>query len=452
LKRLNVKRIAALAAGAAILGATLAGAGAVTYSNTPIINVNGQPQVKVVIGEKAAASDGVVAANIAAVIGNLAWKSQAVTATVAGAANLGCTVTGGAGAGTCAVSNEKVTLSVVLPGVVSGAAPFNTYINDFVDKKLENRLKTTQDDKYNTTTDLSPFSSTFSDQYAVRKISASEFPTLSSPTVTDPYSNKQYTEEQTLWVQAKAEYDTTLKKLVASNPHAAYKVEFTHDSSGIPVGTCDASVYTNLASSYQDSNHTGDYTACADTDRTDRHRVHIGWLGDTYIISLMQQPTLSTCSSFANGGASSGLNTSTAECAGGSINLAKESAYGVTHVGENLTAGAYIIKLVDIEAPLGNGAEAAASVQILDSTGTVLKEDKISPPFTTSYSWTAPDGSKIRIRVYKTNPGYYAFAKWAEMAVYSQEFTLSDLTDVNSDNRGWTVSLVWRNKDSTLTN
>ncbi|MCX6775771.1 MAG: S-layer protein, partial [Candidatus Micrarchaeota archaeon] len=106
MKGLNVKRIAALAAGVAILGATLATAGAVTYSNTQIITAEGVPQVKVVVGANAAASDGVAAANIAALIGNLAFKSQAVTATVAGAANLGCTVSGAGGAGTCAVSNE----------------------------------------------------------------------------------------------------------------------------------------------------------------------------------------------------------------------------------------------------------------------------------------------------------------------------------------------------------
>ena len=440
MKSLNVKRIAALAAGAAILGATLATAGALTFSNTQIISAEGVPQVKIVVGDMAAASDGVAAANIATVIGNLAWRSQAVTATVAGASNLGCTVTGGAGAGTCAISNEKVTLSVTLPGVVSGAVGFNTYINDFVDKKLENRNKTGQDDKYNTSIDLTPFSATFGDNASVRKITASDFPTLSSPTVSDPYANKQYTEEQTLWVQSKAEYDSTLKKLVASNPHGAYKVEFTQDQSGIPVGTCDATVYSNLASPYNTAVYAGDYTKCPSTDLTERHRVHIGWLGDTYIISAMSAPTTTACTS---------MTTTTSECTGGSINLAKESAYGVVHVGENLTAGAYIIKLVDIEAPLGNGVEAAASIQVLDSTGTILKEDKISPPLTTSYSWTAPDGTKVRIRVYKTNPGYYAFAKWAEMAVYSQEFTLSDATDVNSDNKGWVVSLAWRNKDPT---
>ena len=443
MKGLNVKRIAALAAGAAILGATLAAAGAVTYSNTPIISAEGVPQVKIVVGAKAAASDGVAAANIAALIGNLAFKSQEVTATVSGAANLGCTVSGGTGGtGTCAVSNEKVTLEVTVPGTVGGVYPFNTYINDWVDKKLENRLKSTADDFYNTSIDLSPFASDVGptgDSYAVRKITATDFPALQSPTVTDPNANKQYKEDQSLWFQAHAEYSTTVnKRLQATNPKGAYQIEFTHDQAGIPVGTCDATVLSNLATDYQDnSSYKGDYTKCADQDLTDRHRVHIGFLGDSYIISQMTPPT--GCSD---------LTSSTSECEGGSINLAKESAYNTVHVGENLTAGAYVLKLEDIEAPLGNGAQAAATIAIYDSTGALLKEDKFYPS-TSSYTWTAPDGSKVRIRVYKTNPGYYAYAKWAEIAVYSQEFTLTSGDELNSDNSAWTVKLIWRNKDPT---
>ncbi|MEM3555863.1 MAG: S-layer protein [Candidatus Micrarchaeia archaeon] len=440
MKGLNVKRIAALAAGAAILGATLATAGAVTYSNTPIISAEGVPQVKIVVGERAAASDGVAAANIAAVIGNLAFKSQEVTATVSGAANLGCTVTGGAGAGTCAVTNEKVTLEVTVPGTVGGVYPFNTYINDWVDKKLQNRLFSTVDDVYNTSLDLSPFANDVGEAgktYAVKKITSAEFPALASPTVTDPYANKQYKEEQTLWFQAHGQYDTLNKKLAATDQKGAYQIEFTHDQAGIPVGTCDATVKTNLDSNYQNDSNVGDYTKCPEQDMTDRHRVHIGFLGDTYIISQMNPPT--DCE----------LTSPTSECPGGSINLAKESAYGIVHVGENLTAGAYVLKLVDIEAPLGNGKESAATIAIYDSTGSLLKEDKFYPS-TSSYTWTAPDGSKVRIRVYKTNPGYYAYAKWAEMAVYSQEFTLTSGESLDTtDNSDWVIKLAWRNKDPT---
>ncbi|MCX6776501.1 MAG: hypothetical protein NTY73_00805, partial [Candidatus Micrarchaeota archaeon] len=225
-------------------------------------------------------------------------------------------------------------------------------------------------------------------------------------------------------------------------PKGAYQIQFTQDAAGIPVGTCDATSITNLDTDYQNATNQGNYAKCGDSDKTDRHRVHLGFLGDSYIISQMNAPSDTECGL--------DLTSTTTECYGGSINLAKESAYGIVHVGENLSAGAYTLKLQDIEAPLGSGQDSAASIAIYDSTGTLLKEDKFYPG-QSSYTWTAPDGSKVRIRVYKTNPGYYAYAKWAEMAVYSSEFTMNDGQQLNTDNQNWNVRLVWRNKDPTYT-
>src|SRR5271157_1476621 len=82
MKSLNAKRIAAVVAGAALLGVGLAFAGPITFQNVPIISNSGQPVVQVVIGSQAKPADGVTAANIAAAIGNLAYTSVPVTATV----------------------------------------------------------------------------------------------------------------------------------------------------------------------------------------------------------------------------------------------------------------------------------------------------------------------------------------------------------------------------------
>ncbi|MGC9190955.1 MAG: S-layer protein, partial [Candidatus Micrarchaeia archaeon] len=82
MKSINAKKIAAIAAGAALLGVGLAFAGPVTFQNVPIISNNGQPVVQVVVGSGAKPSDGVAAANIAAAIGNLAFTTVAVTANV----------------------------------------------------------------------------------------------------------------------------------------------------------------------------------------------------------------------------------------------------------------------------------------------------------------------------------------------------------------------------------
>src|SRR5208282_2506979 len=103
MNRLNAKRIGVLTA-SLLFG--LAIAGPVTFSSIPIINNAGQPVVQIVVGSTAQPSDGVVAANIAAVIGNLAFTTTPITATVAGTGGLTCSVT----TPKCTLSNQQVWL------------------------------------------------------------------------------------------------------------------------------------------------------------------------------------------------------------------------------------------------------------------------------------------------------------------------------------------------------
>jgi len=430
---LNVKRIAALAAGAALLGASFAVAD-VTFQNAQIINQNGQPVVKIVVGQKAEAVDGIAAANIAAVIGNLAYKSQTITASVSGQAS--CSVSAGTGAGVCPISNEKVTLDVTLPGTVSGALGFRTLISDWVDKDLENRNNTGTTDTYSGTSypgtglQVAPLLNK-----AAKKITGTEFAPLATTSPRDAYAGTTYTEEQAIWVQAETKFDDNLNQIVASGPNAAYEIVFTHDNYGIPV--CTARDTTSGS-----EGALGDWGDCkSENDETARHRVPIKFLGSDWLISDMSRPQNDPAT-----------NVTTEEYAGGSIKLAKESAYGIVHIGEalNVSGGAYSIKLVDITVPVETGNIAKASIEIYDANGVKQKEDQIAPGPGGTLTWTAPDGSKLRIHVYKTNPGYTLAAKWAEMAVFSQEIELRDGEAVDDDNEDWTVSLYWKNKDYTL--
>lgn len=410
MKRLNIRKIAALVLGAATLAGSVVAA-EVSYGNIPIVNENGVPQVKVVVGARAAASDGVAAANLAALIGNLAYKSQDITATVQGTPT--CSVTGGA-SGSCPVTDEKVTLNVTIPGTVTGAYGFTTYIADYVDQKTKNRNMSTTDDQDAD----SPFQ-VMASANASKKITGSNFASLATSTLTDSYGGKSYTEEQYLWVKAKTKYDTTIKAVVANYPAVGYVIKFTHDQYGIPICT-------------DRNSSNGDWGTCSDSDKTDRHRVKIKFLGEDWIISEMTRPTTA-------------LTSPTNNLTGGTIKLAKESSYGVIHIGENMTAGAYVVKLADITVATGLTYDAKASIQIFDANGVMLKEDQVSPGST--YTWNAPDGTKVRIKVYKTNPGYTLQAKWAEMAVYSQEKTLEDAKKLDDDNPDWNVKLIWKNKD-----
>ncbi|MDE1856428.1 MAG: S-layer protein, partial [Candidatus Micrarchaeota archaeon] len=83
------------------------------------INSAGQPVVQVVVGSTAQPSDGVVAANIAAVIGNLAYTTTPITATVTNTAGVSCTVT----TPTCTLSNSQVWLGE--KGSVTAAGSYN---------------------------------------------------------------------------------------------------------------------------------------------------------------------------------------------------------------------------------------------------------------------------------------------------------------------------------------
>ncbi|MEM3706764.1 MAG: S-layer protein, partial [Candidatus Bilamarchaeaceae archaeon] len=114
--KVNLKKIGAIVAGATILASTAA-FGALWYGNTKLVDENGAPVAKVVVGEKAAASDGVGAALIASRMMASAYKTVELKGQVVGTAT--CTGGEGSGSGTCPISDEKVTLEISVPGAVA---------------------------------------------------------------------------------------------------------------------------------------------------------------------------------------------------------------------------------------------------------------------------------------------------------------------------------------------
>lgn len=82
MKRMNVKRLAALGAGIALLGTALAPVvSAISLTRSDVINANGAPVYDIVVGPKAS-SDALWAGNIAAKLAQLAYTDSAVTCTV----------------------------------------------------------------------------------------------------------------------------------------------------------------------------------------------------------------------------------------------------------------------------------------------------------------------------------------------------------------------------------
>ncbi|MEM4662953.1 MAG: hypothetical protein QXM75_02945 [Candidatus Diapherotrites archaeon] len=82
MKKMNVKRLAALGAGIALLGTALAPVvSAITLTRSDVINANGAPVYEIVVGAKAS-NDALWAGNIAAKLAQLAYTTTPVTCTV----------------------------------------------------------------------------------------------------------------------------------------------------------------------------------------------------------------------------------------------------------------------------------------------------------------------------------------------------------------------------------
>jgi len=449
MKGINVKKIAAFA-GAAVLFGAAAVAAEVTYGSTQLVDQSGQPTVKIYVGSKAAISDGVAAANIAAKIANEAYKSSTLTASMSGTPT--CTVGSGVtGAGACSIveSSKKVTLEVTLPGSISGTHTFKTLIYDTIDRTLENRNNSLSEDQYPallTSTDTS--GTTTSPIRAVETgttkgmnlymIGSGQFTGFADYAVSDNQATStSYTEQQAFWVGSQPNavaYDSSSSiRDIAVNKYSAmaYSVTFTGNDYGIPVCTGGLT-----------SNTTDDWTSCDSTgvDMTDRHRVKVMFMGSEWVISEMKDPGVKNPSS-------------TAVVAGGQIKLAKEAKYGIINVGGELDAGTFKVRLSDISVATGGENAHPAIIDILDANDAVVGQVQVSVG--TTYTFTQSGTSnQVKIHVYNTAPGFTLNAKWAEMAVFTDEITLKDnqrynLVSSTDTDKDFKVSLLWKNRDFT---
>jgi hypothetical protein len=98
------------------------------------------------------------------------------------------------------------------------------------------------------------------------------------------------------------------------------------------------------------------------------------------------------------------LDNSTLEC---------DSSAVVVYTGENVTAGAYAIKLVDLTVPYGLiGSQAI--IQVYDSDGFLVKEDTVSAY--ASKQITLPNADSVTVHVCSTN---FAISRpgWVKMSV-----------------------------------
>ncbi len=119
MKGINVRKLAAIATGAALLGSVIAPmVSAETVQKTDIYNDDGTPKVNIVVGSKAALSDAIWAGNLAAKIAEKAVTSKTVN--ISGAA-------GSEGSASGTIDLNGLTVDVTIGGTVSFGAGSKEY-------------------------------------------------------------------------------------------------------------------------------------------------------------------------------------------------------------------------------------------------------------------------------------------------------------------------------------
>jgi hypothetical protein len=343
------------------------------------------------------------------------------------------------------LSDKKVTLSIEIPGVLGNAYQFKTLITDTIDKTPGNRMNIYTQDNYNnsptasdTSNVLSPLRG-FNGASNLFRIGPDQFTGFRTVTVKDDQAGSDfaYSEEQGFWVgsapQAQGVYyeqSADFRQVVARPNNIVYNMRFLGNDYGIPVCT------SNLVTS-------GDWTSCdpAGSDLTSGHRVKIQFLGAEWVISELKPPAVST-------------NSGTAVTAGGEIKLAKEAKYDIINVGGVIDGGTFKIRLSDISVATGAGNQHPAILDVLDANDAVVGQIQVNPGDTYTYTQTST-GTQIKVHVYRTAPGFTLNAKWAEIAVFTDEITLQDGKRYNnaaSNDANWGnvyASLLWKNRDAT---
>ena len=443
--KVNLKKIGAVLVGATILASSI-GFAALTYGNVELVNANGQPTAKVVVGANAMASDAVAAASIASKIANKAYAKKTLKAQVSGTST---------GETTCDVTDKSVTLKVTMPGLSSTQqAQFNLLIAENTDNDLADRDNS--GDYYDVTSDfMDEDANPFQDQagsvlagydvamgnYDAVLVNSNNFAPFQDVSMESSKFGTTATEYQRLYIQGGTQFDgdDAIAFYDDSNGDSSmvYQVLFGPSDNGLDVCPGDS---------------TGTLGTCAEEDSLGAARYTINFLGQTWVISGLEH----------NGGA--GTITTTLDndeevglpSAGDlTLKLAKESAYGYVNVGECLQSGDTKVCLDDISEATGstNKHPAIVSVYQGDST-TPVAQDQIDPGYSKEIS--VGGGNTVTVHVYQTAPGYTFGSSWAEMAIYEDEIKLEsgkkflEYKDLDKDS-DWNVDIAVSSEDAGTT-
>ncbi len=434
MKSLNAKRIAALGA-SLLMGLAVAGQG-VSFGNVPIVNNQGQPVVQIVVGHAAQPSDGVVAANIAAVIGNMALTTVNVSATVTGGGGraVSCVVT----TPSCTLTNQQVWLGEKGLAAPSGSYAFTALIGSVLNRAVslnepaQTKALQTSASQYafpeTTSLTASPAASAFSASGSV--------PTSGSVVYNYNGGGVSFT-----GFAATGGGDNLLQVTTSSLPGLLSNYGGNGETeslwlSGFPVfdqasGTNNFAV-VNAGGAYEAtfSSPIQEYSSGGSRNIN----VPIKLLGQNWTILNETAPTATVAS--------------TNVTYGGKVTLA-ESLLPLTtvYVGHNVTnssVGGFNVELTDLGQPNANGLSNAA-VEVFYN-GVLTNTTQLSPFSTQEFNVS---GHTLFVRVNQTFAGLYAYQKWAKMQLFSNLFNLTNGKSFNQTrDPGWNVNLLWTNTSS----
>ncbi len=435
MKTINAKRIAAVAA-SLLMGLAFAGTGGVTWSNIPIINNQGQPVVQIVVGSTAQPSDGVVAANIAAVIGNLAFTSQNVTATPSGLSNVKCVVT----TPSCTLSNQQVRFGVKGYAGPSGSYTFSALIGSVLNQGVQ--LGSPQSTKtvtgntaysylrqYPVPLQISPVASPYSVLGSVNT-NATAYGSNSGGLTFSSFSNG--TRDNLL------EVTSSQLPALASNWGANSESEYLW-LTGFPV--YDQATGSSIAPGFSVLSAGGAYQVTFAKPIQEPYiksgnsinNAAIEFLGKNWTILNYTEPGPTSV-------------TTTTAVNGGKLELGATLTPNQTvYVGHNVSSGGFTVQLEDLGQP-NNAGSSPAAVDVFYN-GTLTNTTQLDEFSTTKFQVS---GHSLYVQVGSTFAGLYAYQKWAKMKLYSGVFNITDSQPLNKTNaNGWTAYLLWTNGTAT---
>lgn len=311
MKSLNVKKIAAVAAGAAMVGAAFAGAVANVDQTAignfwPSIWSNGAPGVQVVVGSLANPSDGIAAANIAAVIGNLAFTTGGAAEPAAGAT----------------VSPVNVQVTAPVGAVAAGEFGFTSWWGD-------DRIGNEADTTYNRTASKPAYNGNLA---PTKEVSSTQSSMLVDGTVdTKGKYSGTITQREFVNIFGQTDFSSTVDKYIVRNPAAWYVLSF---SPGLPF-CLDATA-----------------TSCATNSRLDRAGIKLRFLGQEYLVTDVTVSTATTPNTFS------------------SMTLSQASIDQIVEVGKEVSDSAgNKVKVESISAPQTTASVSSVGLRVTNAAG-----------------------------------------------------------------------------------